>query len=104
MAFEFCRFASTLVGQEAGTQGASRMTVVWAPTAVSHLIALRAYIARENPGAAEQIAGLLLAAVDHLAEFPETGRRGRLPGTREWVVPRTPCVIPYRLTGGRLEI
>lgn len=80
------------------------MIVVWAPTAVSHLTALRAYIARENPGAAEQIAGLLLTAVEHLAEFPEIGRRGRLAGTREWVVPRTPYVIPYRLQSGRLEI
>jgi len=80
------------------------VTVVWAPSAVRHLTALRAYIARENPGAAEQIADLLLAAVEHLAEFPDTGRRGRLPGTREWVVPRTPYVIPYRLKGGRLEI
>jgi addiction module RelE/StbE family toxin len=78
------------------------VTVVWAPTAVRHLTALRAYIARENPGAA--IADLLLAAVEHLAEFPDTGRRGRLPGTREWIVPRTPYVIPYRLKGARLEI
>jgi plasmid stabilization system protein ParE len=80
------------------------VTVVWAPTAVGHLTALRAYIARESPGAAQQIASLLLAAAEHLAEFPETGRHGRLPGTREWVVPRTPYVIPYRLQGGRLEI
>lgn len=80
------------------------MTVVWAPTAVRHLTALRAYIARENPGAAAQIASLLLAAADHLGEFPEIGRRGRLAGTREWVVPRTPYVIPCRLRNGRLEI
>jgi len=80
------------------------VTVVWAPSAVTHLAALRAFIARENPEASEHVAGLLLAAADQLARFPGLGRPGRLPGIREWVVPRTPYVIPYRLRGSRVEI
>jgi addiction module RelE/StbE family toxin len=80
------------------------VTVVWSPRAVAHLVALRAFIARENPQAAARIADLLLAAVDHLAAFPSSGRPGRVPGTREWSVPRTPYVIPYRIRRDRLEI
>jgi addiction module RelE/StbE family toxin len=80
------------------------VTVVWAPSAINHLAALRAYIERENPDAAEKIAALLLAAADRLAAFPDLGRPGRIQGTREWVVPRTPYVIPYRLRADRLEI
>ena len=80
------------------------MTVVWSPRAIGHLADLRAYIARERPGAAANTATTLLAAVDRLAALPNLGRPGRVSGTRELVVPGTPYVIPYRLRGDRLEI
>ena len=80
------------------------MTVVWSARAVAHLSALRAYIARDSPGAAADIAEILLAAADRLAEFPGLGRPGRVTGTREWVVPGTPFVLPYRVRANRIEI
>lgn len=80
------------------------MTVVWSPRAVIHLSHLREHIARDNPNAASRIATMLLEAVDRLAKFPNLGRPGRVPGTRELPVPGTPYVIPYRLRGERLEI
>lgn len=80
------------------------MTVVWSPRAVRHLAALRAYIARDNPDAAADVALTLLAAVERLAELPSLGRPGRLAGTRELVVPGTPYLIPYRVRSERLEI
>jgi plasmid stabilization system protein ParE len=67
-------------------------------------LALRAYIARDNPEAAADVALMLLAAVERLAELPNLGRPGRLAGTRELVVPGTPYVIPYRVKPERLEI
>ena len=78
--------------------------ITWSPRAIAHLADLRAYTARDNPGAAGRIAMTLLAAVERLAEFPNRGRPGRVTGTRELVVPGTPYVIPYRLRGDRLEI
>ena len=80
------------------------MTIVWSARAIGHLAHLRAHIARDNPKAATRIAGILLAAVERLAELPNLGRPGRVVGTRELVVPGTPYVIPYRLREGRLEI
>lgn len=80
------------------------MTIVWSPRAIAHLAGLRAYIAQEDPGAAGRVATTILAAVERLAELPNIGRPGRVAGTRELVVPRTPLVIPYRLRAGRLEI
>ena len=80
------------------------MILVWSRRAITHLADLRAYIAQENPGAAAHVAPTLLTAVERLAELPNRGRPGRVPGTRELVVPGTPYVIPYRLRGGRLEI
>jgi toxin ParE1/3/4 len=93
-----------VVGQEARAEGASRVTVVWSPRAIGHLVDLRAYIARENPGAAARAAATVLAAVDRLALLPNLGRPGRVSGTRELVIPGTPYVVPYRLRGERLEM
>jgi toxin ParE1/3/4 len=78
--------------------------VVWSPRAIEHLAHLRAHIARDNPNAANRVAGTLLDAVERLADLPNLGRAGRVAGTRELVVPGTPYVIPYRLRGDRLEV
>jgi toxin ParE1/3/4 len=80
------------------------VTIVWSPRAIEHLAHLRAYISRDNPEAANRIAGTLLEAVERLAELPNLGRPGRVDGTRELVVPGTPYVIPYRLRSARLEV
>jgi toxin ParE1/3/4 len=80
------------------------VSIVWSPRAIGHLTHLRAYIARDNPKAANQIAATLLAAVERLVELPGLGRPGRVPGTRELVVPGTRYVIPYGLRGDRLEV
>ena len=80
------------------------MSIVWSPRAIGHLAHLRAYIARDDPKAANQIAATLLDAVERLAELPGLGRPGRVPGTRELVVPGTRYVIPYRLRGDSLEV
>ena len=80
------------------------MTIVWSPRAIEHLAHLRAYIAHDNPNAANRIASALLEAVERLAELPNLGRPGRVAGTRELVVPSTPYVIPYRLRADRLEV
>ncbi len=80
------------------------MRIVWSPTAVADLVRLRAYIAEHDPAAASRDAGALLEAVEKLRGFPAMGRPGRLPETREKVVPGTPFIIPYRVGEGGLEI
>jgi toxin ParE1/3/4 len=78
--------------------------IVWSPRAIAHLTELRAYIASDNPSAADRMGTALLAAVERLAQLPSLGRPGRVAGTRELVVPGTPDVIPYRVRGNRLEV
>ena len=80
------------------------MTIVWSVRAVRHLARLRAYIAKDGPDAARDVAATILASVELLAEQPGLGRAGRVPGTRELVIPGTPYLVPYRVRGGRLEI
>ena len=80
------------------------MIIVWSPRAIAHLTELRAYIASDNPGAANRMGIALLAAVERLAQLPSLGRPGRVADYRELVVPGTPYVIPYRVRGNRLEV
>lgn len=80
------------------------MRIVWTDLAVSDLAAARAYIAQENPQAAERQVARVLAAVGGLLRFPEIGRPGRRAGTRELVINRTPYIAAYRLRGDTIEI
>ena len=80
------------------------MTIVWSARALRHLAKLRAFIARDRPTAAREVALAILSSVELLADQPGLGRPGRLPGTRELVIPGTPYVVPYRVRGSRLEI
>jgi toxin ParE1/3/4 len=81
------------------------MKVVWSPEAIDDLAALRAFIAENDPGAARRI---VLAILRHIEELlpdnPEMGRPGRVPGTRELVIPRTPFIAPYRFSGNTLQV
>jgi toxin ParE1/3/4 len=42
--------------------------------------------------------------VNELPTRPQSGRPGRVSGTRELVVTRTPYVVPYRVQGRNIEI
>jgi toxin ParE1/3/4 len=48
--------------------------------------------------------GRILIAASGLIVFPESGRPGRLPGTRELIVGRTPYLVAYRIEGDTVEI
>ncbi len=80
------------------------MRVRWLRKALANLNAEAEYIARDNPDAAVRVVGAITAAVDHLAKHPAMGRAGRVPGTRELVVPNLPYIIPYRVRGEAVEI
>ena len=80
------------------------MTIVWSARAMRNLAQIRAFIADDRPTAAAEIANAILASVEFLAERPALGRPGRLPGTRELVMPGTSYLVPYRVRGERLEV
>ena len=64
------------------------------PAPVRPLELVPARVAKRRPPYAI-VAGRIRATVDKLAEFPNIGRGGRVPGTRELVVSRTPYVVAY---------
>ncbi len=80
------------------------MIVRYTRQALADLDHAREYIALDNPQAAQTMAARLHQAIDALRQFPERGRQGRVAGTRELVVPRTPFVVPYRIIGREIYI
>ena len=70
------------------------MTPLWAPEAINDLAALRAYIERDDPAAAQRVALHVIHNIEALlANSPEMGRPGRVPGTRELAIPRTSLIV-----------
>jgi toxin ParE1/3/4 len=73
------------------------MRLVFAEPAERDLDSIIDYIARDNPDAAEKVYRAIVATAERLADFPEMGRSGRLPGTREFPVSSLPYLIVYQM-------
>jgi addiction module RelE/StbE family toxin len=80
------------------------MEIVWRPMALDDLESARRYIAEHNPRAAARVLVAILASVGRLANHPEFGRLGRVAGTRELVVPRTPYIVAYAVVDDEVMI
>jgi toxin ParE1/3/4 len=64
-----------------------------------------AHIAEHDPAAAKRVALHILYCVEYLlSDNPKLGAPGRVPGTRELVIPKTPYIVPYRVRGSKIEI
>src|ERR1039458_4780351 len=69
------------------------MKIQWSSTAVADLESIREYIAGDSPIAARKVADRIKEAVNRLSNFPLSGRAGRVPGTRELVIPGTSYLL-----------
>ena len=74
------------------------MTVRWTRRAIRALEQLADFIAEDNPDAADATVSRLLRAAEASGQTPEMGRRGRVDGTRELVVPGSSYVLAYELS------
>lgn len=89
--------------QEGSPQGLS-MKEIWSPKALLQLEGLWNFIANDSEAAADSVVQRIFESVDLLKTQPEMGRPGRLAGTRELVVPRTPYFLVYRIRRGGIEL
>ena len=80
------------------------MKVVWLRTALRNLDETATFIARDNADAARHVVARLRQATERLARHPDSGRPGRIAGTRELIVPGLPFILPYRVRTDRIEI
>jgi len=78
--------------------------LAWTEAAVADLRALEAFIREDDPGAARRQVQAVIAAAQNLIRFPEAGRPGRRPGTRELVVSRTAYIVAYRVRADSIEL
>lgn len=81
------------------------MRVLWSPAGRNDLLSLLAFIAEDNPTAAVRVVTRIAHNAEQLlSQSPSMGRPGRVPGTRELIVPRTPYIVPYRIVSETIEI
>ena len=80
------------------------MRVRWLRKALRNVDEEASFIAADDAAAARLVVRRVLAAVALLAEQPGMGRPGRVPGTRELIVPRTRYIVPYRVRGETVEV
>ena len=80
------------------------MRLVFTEPAERDLENIIAYIALDNPMAAEKVFRAIVATARRLTDFPEMGHVGRLPNTREFTVTSLPYVIVYDVTADTITI
>ena len=80
-------------------------SVTWSPESIRDVEAIRAFIAQDSPVYAELTARRIVAAVERLQVFPESGRmvpERQDPEIREMIA--GPYRIVYRFRAGLVEI
>jgi len=78
--------------------------VVWLEEALQDLKEIGRYIAEDDPAAAYRVLTKIEASTNSLQHHPELGRTGRVPKTRELVVPNLPYIIPYYIKQQEVRI
>lgn len=73
------------------------MEIKWLKKALRNLDEEAEFIAKDDPTAAKQVVQRIHHTVSLLAANPGLGHVGRVPGTRELVIPNTRYVVPYRV-------
>ncbi len=80
------------------------MRLEWSIFAQADREAIFDYIEADSPQAAATVDDRIGSQVETLARFPQSGRPGRIEGTRELVISRTPYIVAYRIQGDSVRV
>ena len=80
------------------------MRLRWSGRAIKQLVSIEAYIAKDKPNAAIQVAAEIVAATSRLAHFPMLGRAGRIKASRELIIPGLPYIVAYRVLDDVVDV
>jgi toxin ParE1/3/4 len=80
------------------------MKLAWSVFAQTDREEIFDYIAADSPRAAVKLDERIQSQIETLAQFPRRGRPGRVEGTRELVILRTPYIAAYRIAGNTVRI
>lgn len=79
------------------------LDLIWEADAADHLDAIADFISLQRPAAADHLLQAVHGAVERVRHFPESGRIGRVAGTREIIVHPNYVVI-YRVTDTAIDV
>lgn len=80
------------------------MTLEWLPQALQDFTEIVDYLAADNPVAALEQGDEIQSQIKRLLDTRHIGRPGRVRGTRELVIVRTPYVVAYRIKNNTIHI
>jgi len=80
------------------------MKLEWLPRAQNDFDEIVDYIAEDNPHAAIEQGDEIENQVACLLDNRQQGRQGRVQGTRELVIVRTPYIAVYRVKKGAIQV
>lgn len=80
------------------------MNLEWLPRALLDFDEIVDYIAEDNPLAAIEQGDEIETQVSLLSANSRLGRPGRVKGTRELVIARTPYIVAYRIKNNAVQI
>lgn len=80
------------------------MKLEWSILALTDREEIFDYIAADDPVAAVKVDERISERLQELVRFPESGRAGRVAGTRELVIAGTPYIAAYRVTGRTVRV
>jgi toxin ParE1/3/4 len=81
-----------------------RMRPEWSAYALADRVAIFDYIEADSPQAAIAVDDRIREQVETLRQFPESGRPGRIEGTRELIISHTPYIVAYHVTGNTVRV
>ena len=80
------------------------MRIRWLNSALKSLQSSLRRVKAENPTLASDLARRITLSVARLEPFPQSGRIGTKPGTRELVNARLPFIVVYQVTDSEVQI
>lgn len=80
------------------------MTLIWSARAKRDVKDIGLYIAKNNRPAAVATVKRIAATATRLLDYPSLGHPGRVPDTRELLVPGTSYIVVYRADARAVRI
>jgi len=80
------------------------MNLEWSVFALADREAIFDHIEADSPRAVVVVDDRIEACVEDLARFQKMGRLGRVEGTNELVISRTPYIAAYRIVGDMVQV
>lgn len=80
------------------------MKVIWLRTALRNLDEIATFITRDDPADAARVVRRIQDATVRLGCHSDSGRPGRVAGTRELILTGLPFILAYQVRRARVEI